>query len=136
MEYKVVVSDPKTGKSYQVSVKDDHAKKISGKAIGDAFEGSLIDLPGYKLKITGGSDKGGFPMKEGLHLNRAMRVLMGNGVGFKAKKGQRARVRVHGEVIGEQIVQVNATVLEYGSKTLESILGKKEAESPTGEKKE
>jgi len=134
MEYKIVVSDPKTGKSYQVSVKDDQAKRIRGKIMGETIDGSLIDLPGYKLEITGGADKGGFPMKGGLHASRAMKVLMGNGVGFKAKNGQRARVRVHGEVVGDQIVQVNTKVLEYGSKSLEGILGKKEA--TVGEKKE
>jgi len=138
MEYKVVVSDPKTGRSYQLAVKDDQAKKIKGKKIGEAVEGAALGLPGYKVEITGGADKSGFPMKKGLHLSRSTNILMGRGVGFRAKKGERRRRRVHGEVVGDDIVQVNVKVTEYGSKPLDGMLGgeKKDAESaPTPEKK-
>ncbi|MFH1055917.1 MAG: 30S ribosomal protein S6e [Candidatus Altiarchaeota archaeon] len=137
MDYKVVVSDPKTGKSYQVDVKEEQAKKIRGKKIGESFEGTIANLPGYKLEITGGSDKSGFPMKEGLHSSKAMRILIGKGVGFKAEKGHRARRRLHGEVVGDQIVQVNTKVVEHGAKSIESILGlDKQAEKPAEDKKE
>src|SRR3989344_2742013 len=57
MAFKFVVSHG--GKSYQTE-KD---APLAGKKIGDVFEGSLIGLPGYKLAITGGSDKSGFPMR-------------------------------------------------------------------------
>ncbi len=127
MDYKVVVSDPKTGKSYQVEAKEEKAKKIRGSKIGDKFDGSLLGLPGYKLEVTGGSDKGGFPMKEGIHSSTAQRALLGNGVGFKAKRGERARIRVHGEIVGDAIIQVNTKVAEYGGKSLDELLGKPEA---------
>jgi small subunit ribosomal protein S6e len=136
MEYKVVVSDPKSGKSYQIDVKDEQAKRINGKKIGDAVEGATLGLAGYKLQITGGSDKGGFPMKRGLHSSKAAKILMGNGVGFKAEKGQRKKRRVHGEVVGDQIVQVNMKVLEAGSKKLEEIFPAKSAEDGKEDKKE
>jgi small subunit ribosomal protein S6e len=132
MEYKIVVSDPKTGKSYQVDVKDEQAKKIKGLKLGESVDGAAVGLAGYKLEVTGGSDRGGFPMKRGLHSANAMKILMGNGVGFKAEKGHRAKRRVHGEVVGDQIVQVNTKVVEYGGKSLEEIFPPKAAE----EKKE
>ena len=122
MDYKVVVSDPKTGKSYQVDVKDDQGRKLRGKRMGESFDGAILGLPGYKLEITGGSDKAGFPMKRGVHSTGAVRILMGDGVGFKAKGGQRVRRRVHGESIGDDVVQVNAKVVEYGGKGLDAIL--------------
>ncbi|MFH0861483.1 MAG: 30S ribosomal protein S6e [Candidatus Altiarchaeota archaeon] len=124
MEYKVVVSDPKNGKSYQLDVKDEQAKKIKGRKIGEAVDGSAVGLPGYKLEVTGGSDKGGFPMKAGVHLAGAVKILMGNGVGYHAEKGHRARRRVHGEEIGDNIIQVNTKVVEYGGKSLDELLGK------------
>ena len=62
-EFKIVISDPKKGKSLQRELKDDAAKGLVGKKIGDTFKGELIDLPGYEFKITGGSDKAGFPMR-------------------------------------------------------------------------
>ena len=134
MEYKVVVSDPKTGKSYQVELKDDQAKKLRNKKIGDVFEGALLELPGYKLEITGGSDKGGFAMKEGVHSASPQKILMGNGVGFKADKGERSRRRVHGEIIGDMITQINTKVAEYGGKGLDVLLAPPVAED--SEKKE
>lgn len=130
MELKVVVSDPKTGKSYQVDVKDDDAKKLRGKKIGDTFEGIIVGLAGYKLRIAGGSDRGGFPMRPGIHSNHAQKILAGNGVGFKAKGGQRARRRMHGEVIGDSVVQVNACVTEYGSKKMEDVFKPQTGDSP------
>ena len=134
MEYKVVVSDPKSGKSYQLDVKDEQAKRIKGRKIGEAVEGGAVGLPGYKLEVTGGSDRGGFPMKEGVHLAGAVKILMGDGVGYHAEKGHRARRRVHGEEVGDQIVQVNTKVTEYGSKSLDELLGKP-AEAKDAEKR-
>ncbi|MBU0761754.1 MAG: 30S ribosomal protein S6e [Candidatus Altiarchaeota archaeon] len=132
MDYKIVVSDQKTGKSYQVEAKDEKAKKIRGSKVGDKIDGGTLGLQGYKLEITGGSDKGGFPMKRGLHASNTQKILLGNGVGYKAKKGERARVRVHGEVVGDQIVQVNTRVIEYGGKPLDELLGKKEEPTKEG----
>ena len=135
MDYKVVVSDGKTGKSYQVEAKDEVARKIKDKKIGDVLEGTIIGLPGFKLQITGGSDKSGFPMKTGLHTPGAARILMGDGVGFKAERGHRARRRVHGEIVGDDMVQINMRIKEYGSKDIDTILGKPKEEKPAEEKK-
>jgi len=52
---KIVFSEGKN--SFQ---KDYEGKSLLGKKIGEEFEGGLIGLDGYKLKITGGSTKEGF----------------------------------------------------------------------------
>ncbi len=142
MEYKVVVSDPKTGKSYQVDVKDEQARKIRGRKIGDSVEGALVGLPGYKLQVTGGSDRGGFAMRKGIHSQSSSKVLVDKGVGFKAKGGSRARRRLHGEVVGEDVIQVNTKITDYGGKSVEELLGGgeelegEEKKEPAEEKKE
>ncbi|MBD3387651.1 MAG: 30S ribosomal protein S6e [Candidatus Altiarchaeales archaeon] len=134
MEYKVVVSDSKTGKSYNVELKDQEAKKIKGLKISDSLEGAVVGLPGYKLEVTGGSDKGGFPMKKGVHGATAQKILMGKGTGYRAKTGDRARRRIHGEEVGDNVVQVNTKIIEYGSKPVDELLGKP-AEEPGEEEK-
>ena len=63
VEFKVVVNDIKNGKSHQVQVSGHHANSLIGKKIGDEVDGIFISLPGYKLKVTGGTDKNGFAMR-------------------------------------------------------------------------
>ncbi len=55
MTFKIVISDKE--KSIQMEADPSQERKLIGLAIGDEFEGSIIGLKGYKLKITGGSDK-------------------------------------------------------------------------------
>lgn len=133
MEYKVVIADPETGKSYKQELKDDKAKKIVGKRLGEELDGAIVGLAGYKLTITGGSDTGGFPMKKGVQGRGVERVLMKNGIGYKTTTDIRVRKRVRGDVISENIIQVNMKVTEKGKKTLDEIFGATEKKE---EKKE
>lgn len=121
MEFKVVVSDPESGKSYKTEVKDDRANRLINLKLGDEFDGGLLGLTGYTLKITGGSDKAGFPMKKGLHGFKRAMILMKKGVGYKPKEAVRVRKRVRGEVIAEDIVQINTSIVKRGVKPLEEI---------------
>lgn len=123
MEFKVVISDPETGKSYQRDIKDEKARRFRGKKIGDEIDGSILGLTGYKLAITGGSDKGGFPMKKGVMGKKNLRILMKGGVGYRQKKGVRRRKRVRGEIIDDDIVQINTKVIARGKRKIEELLG-------------
>ena len=125
MEFKAVISNPTTGKSYQLDVKEDKAKTIKGKKIGDELDGGFLGLAGYKLAVTGGSDKSGFPMRQGIHGSGRAKVLMDAGVGYNPVRDERKRKRVHGEKIEDDIVQVNLKVTEAGKKPLEELLGVK-----------
>ena len=66
VEFKVVISDPKSGHSYTREVSGPHANALVGKRLKEEVDGIFVDLPGYKLQITGGSDKDGFPMRSDL----------------------------------------------------------------------
>ena len=46
MDFRVVVSDPKSGRAYQVELKDPGAGKLLGKHIGDKIEGDILGMPG------------------------------------------------------------------------------------------
>ena len=90
-----------------------------GKRIGETVDGSIIDLPGVKLQITGGTDKDGFPMRWDVHGGVKTRVILSRGPGFHPKKeGERRRKTVRGDTITEDIMQVNLKVVE-GSLPLE-----------------
>lgn len=127
MPFKVVISDPQTGKSYQVEVREPEARKLVGLRIGDSFAGDVVGLPGYELQITGGTDRDGFPMRPDIAGTGRVSVLLASGPGFSPKKGgERRRKRVRGSRISEAIVQVNTKIVKRGEKSLDELLGAKE----------
>ncbi|WP_367343793.1 30S ribosomal protein S6e [Methanomethylovorans sp.] len=122
-DFKVVVSDPKT-KSYQFDVKGPEANKFIGKVIGQDIDGSVVGLSGYKLMITGGSDKSGIVMRADLPGPKRKKILVATGVGYSPKaKGIRRRKTMHGKEISSDIVQINTKVVGYGERSIEEILG-------------
>lgn len=124
--FKFVVSDPQTRKSYQVEVDQTKAVGIIGKKIGEEFNGEIIGLPGYKLVITGGTDKDGFPMHPSLPGPGRRKLLLAEPPGFHpTKKGERRRKTVRGNTISEDIVQINCKIIQKGEKALEELIGKK-----------
>ena len=133
--FKFVISDPETRKSYQLELDQTKASGLIGKKINDDFDGDLLGLSGYTLKITGGSDKDGFPMHHLVQGSVRKRVLLSGLPGFHTeKKGERKRKTVRGNTISADIAQVNAKVVKKGIKPLEEILPSKP--KPKEEKKE
>jgi small subunit ribosomal protein S6e len=133
VEFKAIIADPKTGKTYQTVVSGHHANSLIGKKIGDEFDGIFVSLPGYKLNLTGGSDKDGFPMRKDIHGMKRRKVLLSESIGFNAKRpGMRKRKSICGDTISPDIVQVNMKITSYGSKPIEDALKSTEKE----EKKE
>lgn len=111
VNFKLVVGS-RDGKSTTYEVKDDQAKPLIGLKIGDVFDATVIGLPG-KIKITGGSDKAGVPMRPDVHGAVKKYVLLTKGIGLrKARKGERVRKLVRGNVISEDIYQINAVLVE------------------------
>ncbi len=112
-KFKVVVSDPESGKSSVVELEDARVSPLLGRKIGETIEGVVLGLPGHKVLITGGSDKSGFPMKPDIHGGVKSEFLLGKGVGFKPlQKGMRRRKTVRGNTITEDIVQINVKIVE------------------------
>ncbi len=134
MNFKIVISDPKTRKAYQKEI-DQKISGLLGKKIGDKVSGTPFGLTGYELEITGGSDKDGFPMRRDVEGTARKRIILSSGPGFRPKKkGQRKRKSVRGNTISSEIVQVNLKIVGYGQKPIEELLGIKKKE-PEKEKK-
>lgn len=111
----------KDGETYQKEVED--ASQIFGKKIGETFDGGIIGLSGYELKITGGSDRDGFPMKESREGTERRKVLLLEGVGFNSDtEGERQRKSVRGNTVSNQIEQLNTRVSEQGQEPVEEAL--------------
>ena len=119
-KFKVIVSDPETGTSKVVELEESRAVTLVGRRIGEVVEGALVDLPAHKIKIVGGSDKDGVPMRPSVHGGVRRRVILSGGVGFNPKNsGERRRKTVRGNVITDEIVQINTKIVEKPKKVKE-----------------
>jgi small subunit ribosomal protein S6e len=127
VEFKVVVNDIKNGKSHQVVVTGHHANSLIGKKIGDEVDGIFVQLPGYKLTLTGGTDKNGFPMRKDLPGMSRRRLLLSKSIGFLAKEdGLRRKKSIRGNTVNQDIVQINLKVKKYSTKPIEKLIIKEE----------
>jgi small subunit ribosomal protein S6e len=133
VELKVVLSDQKTGRAYNVSVSGGPAGALIGKKIGDELDAGPFGLSGYRMQITGGSDRNGTPSRRNLPIAGRRKLLLSGGTGFRpVREGQRRRKSIRGSEITPDFVQVNARVTTYGDKPLEEFFAKPASE----EKKE
>lgn len=131
-KFKIIVSDPETGKSQSIEVEGTGAVPLISRKLGEVIDGSVVKMSGHKLKITGGSDKDGFPMRPNIHGGVRVRAILSEGVGFHpSQKGERQRKTLRGNVITEDIVQINMKVVEKPKKPKKP----KKAEEPKGKKK-
>ncbi|ABN69931.1 SSU ribosomal protein S6E [Staphylothermus marinus F1] len=100
-------------RAWQIRINDDRTKLLIGLKIGDEFDGSIVGLKNVKLKIRGGSDNSGFPMRPDVMGGVKKRVLLSGPPGFHPReKGERRRKMIRGNTITEDIVQIN-TVIKY-----------------------
>lgn len=136
VEFKVVCADPESGNSYQITVSGHHANSLVGKKVGDEIEGMFVELPGYKLQVTGGTDKDGFPMRPELATIGRKRIMVSHSKGFRPDhSGQRKKKTFRGNTISPEITQINMRVVERGNKPIEQLLeaaagGGEEADEP------
>jgi small subunit ribosomal protein S6e len=123
LPFKLVISDPESKKAIQYELDDAKTNALIGKKVGDIVEGDVLGLPGYKLKITGGSDRSGFPIRPDVHGSGKKRILIRGPPGFRPdRKGIAKRKTVRGRELDSEISQVNMRVEEKGSTGLEELI--------------
>lgn len=131
-KFKVIISDPEEGTSKVVELEEARAVVLIGRRIGETIDGSVFDLAGHKVQIMGGADKDGFPMRPSVHGGVRRRIVLSGGVGFNPQsEGIRKRKTIRGNVITDEIVQINMKIAEKPKKTKKE----KETEEPKEKKK-
>ena len=119
-KFKIIISDPDSGTSKTVELEETRTVPLIGRRVGEVLDGAIVGLSGHKVQITGGSDKDGFPMRPSVHGGVRRKVILGGGVGFNPKdEGQRRRKMVRGNVITDEIVQINMKIMEKPKKAKE-----------------
>jgi len=106
--FKLNISDKK-GRTITKEVKEKEAGPFLGLTVGAELDAALVGEAG-KLKITGGSDKSGVPLRGDIHGGARKYILLSKGVGLRdAENGQRIRKLVRGNTITEEVYQLNCS---------------------------
>jgi small subunit ribosomal protein S6e len=122
-QFKLIISDRK-GRTIAQELKDRTAQPLLGTKVGSIIDSSIVGIVGGKLKITGGSDRSGTPMRPDVHGGVKKYVLLSTGVGNRSEA--RVRKLVRGNMVTEEIYQLNTMLIE------ETLPEKQEAVESTG----
>jgi small subunit ribosomal protein S6e len=121
--FTVVVGDPDEGVTRQFEVDGQDANRFVGRSIGEEVDGTAVGLTGYTLTITGGTDRTGRPMRDGVEGSSRSEVLATGGTGYEPRRdGERRRITVRGAEISDEIRQVNVRIAERGEQSVAELL--------------
>jgi len=116
---KLNIANPATGQQKLINIEDERryrlfydkrmSQEVPGDSLGDEFKG-------YIFRITGGNDKQGFPMKQGVLLPHRVRLLLSKGHScyHEKRSGERKRKSVRGCIVGPDIAVVALIVVKQG----------------------
>jgi small subunit ribosomal protein S6e len=127
---KINIANPSTGCQKIFDIEDDKKLRcVYEKRIAQEFDASPLDdkLKGYILRITGGNDKQGFPMKQGVLTNLRVRLLLDGQSGCFRRPthdGERKRRTVRGCIVGADLAVVNTIIVKKGPQEIEGLTDK------------
>jgi small subunit ribosomal protein S6e len=89
---------------------------VNADSLGDQFKG-------YTLKIMGGNDKQGFPMKQGVLLPHRVRLLLSKGHScYRPRRaGERKRKSVRGCIVAQDIAALSLKIEQKGEQEIEGL---------------
>jgi len=120
------ISYPVTGLQKKIEVDDE--KKIRpffDRRMGQEIEGEVLgeEYKGYLFKITGGNDKQGFTMKQGVLVNGRVRLLMKKRTTtYRPRRtGERKRKSVRGCICGPDLAVIALKIVKKGDAEIEGL---------------
>jgi small subunit ribosomal protein S6e len=123
---KLNISCPATGCQKPIVIDDD--KKLSifyGRRMGQEVEGDVLgdEFKGYVFRITGGNDKDGFSMKQGVLVQGRVRLLMGKGHKcYRPRRaGERKRKSVRGCIVGPDLSVIALAIVKIGEQQIAGL---------------
>ena len=109
----LIISDPETGRSQRVELEAAQMNPLIGRRIGNTIDGTIANLTGHRIQLTGGTDKDGIPMRPDVHGGVKANIILSGGVGYKPKKkGERKRVVVRGNTVTADTIFLNFKIVE------------------------
>ncbi|KAI4153126.1 MAG: hypothetical protein LQ340_002500 [Diploschistes diacapsis] len=128
---KLNISYPANGTQKLIEIEDDRklrifmdrrmGQEVPGDSVGDEFKG-------YTLRITGGNDKQGFPMKQGVMHPTRVRLLLAEGHScYRPRRtGERKRKSVRGCIVGMDLSVLAVAIVKKGEGEIPGLTDKVE----------
>merc|ERR1719313_431552 len=90
--------------------------EVPGDHLGDEYKG-------YIFRITGGNDKQGFPMMQGVLKNQRVRLLFSKGMPCyrERRNGMRKRKSVRGCIVSHDLATLNLVLVKKGDADVEGL---------------
>ncbi|KAJ1679641.1 40S ribosomal protein S6, partial [Spiromyces aspiralis] len=90
--------------------------EVPGDSVGDEFKG-------YIFRITGGNDKQGFPMKQGVLTPNRVRLLLSKGHScYRPRRtGERRRKSVRGCIVGPDLSVLSLAIVKQGEQDIPGL---------------
>lgn len=123
---KINIAYPSTGNQKFIDIDDEKklrtlfdkriSQEVAGEDLGDEFSG-------YVFQISGGNDKQGFPMKQGVLTNGRVRLLLKEGAScYRSRRtGERKRKSVRGCIVSADLSVLNLILIKKGDNEIEGL---------------
>jgi len=92
------------------------SQEVDGSSLGDEWKG-------YLFRISGGNDKQGFPMKQGVLTNQRVRLLLGKGHScYRPRRtGERKRKSVRGCIVDGNLSVLSLVIVKKGDQDIPGL---------------
>jgi small subunit ribosomal protein S6e len=123
---KLNISYPSNGTQKLIDIDDERklrvfmerrmGQEVAADSVGDEFKG-------YIFKITGGNDKQGFPMKQGVMHPTRVSLLLGKGHScYRPRRtGERKRKSVRGCIVGMDLSVLALSIVKQGDNDIPGL---------------
>jgi small subunit ribosomal protein S6e len=116
---KLNISYPANGSQKLIEVDDERKlRAFMEKRMGTEVPGDSLgnEFKGYLFKITGGNDKQGFPMKQGVLIPNRVKLLLSDGHScYRPRRtGERKRKSVRGAITGLDLSVLALSIIKQG----------------------
>jgi len=123
---KLNIAYPANGSQKLIDIEDEKRLRVFiDKRMGQEVPGDSIgpEFAGYIFKITGGNDKQGFPMKQGVMHPTRVRLLLsaGHSCYRPRRTGERKRKSVRGCIVANDLSVLSVVVVKQGEQDIAGL---------------
>lgn len=123
---KLNISNPATGAQKLIDIDDDKKlRPFMDKRISQEVDASCLgnEWKGYVVRISGGNDKQGFPMKQGILTNNRVRLLLARGHSCyrERRSGERRRKSVKGCIVDSNLSVISLVIVKKGEQEIDGL---------------